>query len=89
LSKVLTDVDVLARECVPRWLRSPGMSTAKIAEFYAHPRKRRTDALSLSRARSERHMGVSRGLLWRAARMRRSLWITRGSGLGIRRQVQG
>jgi 2-polyprenyl-6-methoxyphenol hydroxylase-like FAD-dependent oxidoreductase len=46
LDKVLTDVDVLCRDHLPRWLATPGMGPDKVAAFYADPRKRRVDRRS-------------------------------------------
>jgi 2-polyprenyl-6-methoxyphenol hydroxylase-like FAD-dependent oxidoreductase len=62
LSKVLNDVDVLRRHA-PAWLATPGMDAAKIAQFYADPQKRESDARSLSYALYRRRYATERS--WR------------------------
>lgn len=49
LSKVTTDVELLVRDCIPRWLQTSGMGMTKIAEFYRAPQKVKCDADSLDR----------------------------------------
>lgn len=51
LTKLATDVDVLVNDAIPRWLASPGMGQAKIAEFYRSRRKIAVDEDSLQRWR--------------------------------------
>lgn len=65
LSKVLTDVDVLA-ECVPEWLQTAGMSSEKLADYYTHSRKTVCDAQSIRRAQNCRAMSTESSLFWRA-----------------------
>ncbi len=67
LDKVLTDVDVLA-ECVPTWLATPGMGTAKLAGFYNHPRKLAADLQALHRAVYQRRAATDLSLRWRIHR---------------------
>ncbi|HEV7334512.1 MAG TPA: FAD-dependent monooxygenase [Bosea sp. (in: a-proteobacteria)] len=45
-NKVLSDVERLCAVHVPRWMETPGMSTGKLASFYADPEKRATDLYS-------------------------------------------
>ncbi|MFO0679304.1 MAG: NAD(P)/FAD-dependent oxidoreductase [Polyangiaceae bacterium] len=68
VSKVLTDADVLANDCVPVWLRSEGMAKEKLEGFYAHPRKVRTDADSLHRALYRRRLSLDTSIRWRVHR---------------------
>ncbi len=58
--KVLTDVERL-REHVPGWLASPGMSSGKIAAFYADPLKRACDEASLAYASRLRWLATDTG----------------------------
>ncbi|MFM7274305.1 MAG: FAD-dependent oxidoreductase, partial [Gammaproteobacteria bacterium] len=51
LSKLSTDVEVLATECIPRWLSTQGMGKNKIAEYYDAPAKIAVDNDSLDRWR--------------------------------------
>lgn len=71
LSKVLTDVDVLVHDCVPKWLGTPGMPAAKIASFYRNPRKRGVDSHSLAGAAYGRNLATDNTLGWR---LRRAQW---------------
>ena len=71
LSKVLTDVDVLVNECVPEWLTTPGMTTAKVASYYRNRRKKTVDDHSLSGAAYGRHLATDNTLGWR---LRRAQW---------------
>ena len=50
LSKVLTDVDVLCNDCIPRWLATTEVGSEKISEFYASDAKRASDRLALEAA---------------------------------------
>jgi len=69
LSKVLTDVDVLCNECVPRWLDSPGMSEEKLLSFYRDARKIQVDQHSLAGAAYARQIGVDDSFAWRLRRV--------------------
>jgi 2-polyprenyl-6-methoxyphenol hydroxylase-like FAD-dependent oxidoreductase len=60
LSRVLTDVDVLA-EFTSNWLATPEMDLDKINQFYEHPRKIATDALALSKAEYSRTVSTVMG----------------------------
>jgi 2-polyprenyl-6-methoxyphenol hydroxylase-like FAD-dependent oxidoreductase len=67
MDKVLTDVDALS-ECLPRWLATPGMSAAKMAEFYQHPRKLAVDSLALQRSQDHRRLAMDPSPRWRIHR---------------------
>jgi 2-polyprenyl-6-methoxyphenol hydroxylase-like FAD-dependent oxidoreductase len=69
LSKVLTDVDVLCNDCIPRWFATPGLGVDKLAEFYADSRKRAVDDEALNRALRSRRVATDRSLPWQARRM--------------------
>jgi 2-polyprenyl-6-methoxyphenol hydroxylase-like FAD-dependent oxidoreductase len=75
LSKVLTDVKVVC-DHIPVWLRTPGMSRAKLASYYDDPRKRRTDAKSLEWAEHRRGFSTGTSLRWRVHRARTYLGMT-------------
>ena len=70
LTKVFTDVDVLCRECVPKWLATAGMDASKVGEFYANARKRAVDAHSLGSALTMRRTALDRSLRFRIFRAR-------------------
>lgn len=69
LSRVLTDVDTLA-ECMPGWLRTPGMGVDKINMYYDHPRKIAVDRSSLNQALYSREVGTSKTKRWLARQVR-------------------
>ena len=71
LSKALTDVDVLCRECVPEWFATEGLGVEKIARFYDHPRKQEIDRRSRTDAWSNRQLAINDSWLWRARRAKR------------------
>lgn len=71
LSKLLTDVDVLINDCIPRWIHHARLGTDRIAEFYASERKRRVDDSSLASALYQRSMATSNEWVWRLRRLRR------------------
>ena len=73
LDKVLTDVAVLCRDHVPRWLGTPGMRAEKIARFYRDPAKRRID----ERSRAEWAHSLNLTSRPRSARFRRYAWRAR------------
>jgi hypothetical protein len=76
LSRVLTDVDVLCSECVPRWLASAGIGPEQLDESYLHPRKRAVDA-TLAGAHYLRRLYTDPGLGWRVRRLRHALGMRR------------
>ncbi len=68
LSKVLTDVAVLAQTYIPRWLKSDGMTADKIASFYEDARKQATDSYSLASAGTHRSIATNYSLRYRVHR---------------------
>jgi 2-polyprenyl-6-methoxyphenol hydroxylase-like FAD-dependent oxidoreductase len=68
VSRVLTDVERLCHTYVPRWLATPGMEAAKIAEFYADPVKRAVDAHAARKAERDRAMALDTSWTWRGRR---------------------
>lgn len=68
VSRLLTDVERLCTVHVPEWLRTPGMTAAKIASFYADPEKREMDARALGLADFRRNLTIGTDLRWRARR---------------------
>jgi 2-polyprenyl-6-methoxyphenol hydroxylase-like FAD-dependent oxidoreductase len=68
LSKVLTDVDVLANDCIRSWLRTSGMGSSKISQYYDHPRKRLVDKGSWDRAQYRKKFSLDASLRWKAHR---------------------
>jgi hypothetical protein len=71
VGKVLTDVERLCNEHIPRWLATAGMAEEKIAAFYDDPVKRECDARSLAEAYYMRSLSIDPGLPWRARRLAR------------------
>ena len=67
-NKVLTDVERLCHEYIPRWLATPGMGFDKIAAFYADPEKVACDKASLARAFYVRSISVDESPAWQARR---------------------
>ncbi|MGQ0614296.1 MAG: FAD-dependent oxidoreductase [Planctomycetaceae bacterium] len=76
LSKVLCDVAVLALDCLPRWLATPGMGAEKIAAFYDHPCKKEVDAHSLGSALYSKELALNPSWKWRL-RAFRDRWTRR------------
>ena len=68
VTRILTDVRQLAHCHAPRWLATPGMDAAKIAAFYADPRKRDCEAAAAHAAERGRALAVETSLRWRATR---------------------
>lgn len=93
LSKVLTDVDVLS-ECVPKWLRTPGMGNEKLSEYYAHPRKTACDMKSIREAQYCRALFTNSSYLWQTHRELRYFgarvlgWAKHSTTLS-RRKIEG
>jgi hypothetical protein len=65
--KALTDAERLCNTYVPAWLATPGMGADKIAQYYADPEKRRTDAQSLRTSLSAKRLTLGKGL-WQVVR---------------------
>jgi 2-polyprenyl-6-methoxyphenol hydroxylase-like FAD-dependent oxidoreductase len=96
--KALNDVERLVNVHIPRWLATPGMGSAKIAEFYDDPVKRAGDEASLAKAYDLRSFSVDPSWRWRmkrrvkffghlaigALRARyRTIMAARGNGHGV------
>jgi len=67
-NKVLTDVERLCSEHIPRWLASDGMAAEKIVAFYDDEIKRACDAASEAKAYYLRALSTSAGFAWSARR---------------------
>ena len=83
--KVFADVEQLCSVHIPNWLASPGMSAAKIAEFYDDPVKCASDQSSMAQAYQLRSVSVDDGLIWEAQRWARFLLR---AGIGAARQLR-
>ncbi|KQP47193.1 FAD-dependent oxidoreductase [Methylobacterium sp. Leaf106] len=70
IGKVLTDVDRLCSEHLPRWFATPGMGKDKIAEFYADPIKQTSDRQCLQASLYARQITVGSGAVWTLRRLR-------------------
>jgi 2-polyprenyl-6-methoxyphenol hydroxylase-like FAD-dependent oxidoreductase len=68
VTRVLTDVDQLCKVHVPRWFASPGMTAAKISEFYDDPVKQACDAWCSRMAEYGRSFAIDGSPMWRARR---------------------
>jgi 2-polyprenyl-6-methoxyphenol hydroxylase-like FAD-dependent oxidoreductase len=79
LSKVLTDVDVLCNEFVPRWMAAGAAGQDDVAAFYRHERKTTVDDLALRQALAGRDSVLSNSLQWRVRRMVRAWRFAHGS----------
>jgi 2-polyprenyl-6-methoxyphenol hydroxylase-like FAD-dependent oxidoreductase len=69
LSKVLTDVDVLCNDCIPRWFATPGLDVDKLAHFYSDRRKQQVDDEALNRAVRSRRVATDTSFRWQARRI--------------------
>jgi hypothetical protein len=79
LSKVLTDVDVLCNEFVPRWMAASAVPQDEVAAFYRHERKTAVDDHALKQALAGRDSVLSNSLQWRLRRMVRAWRFAHGS----------
>ncbi|GJE19052.1 FAD-dependent oxidoreductase [Methylobacterium marchantiae] len=70
IGKVLTDVDRLCSEHLPRWFATPGMGKDKIAQFYADPVKHGSDEQCLRASLYAREITIGSGATWIARRLR-------------------
>lgn len=70
-SKVFTDVERLCSVYIPEWLKSEGMSDAKIATFYRDPVKLACDVASREKAYQLKSISIDDGLIWRLHRWAR------------------
>jgi len=73
VSRLLTDVERLCTAHLPRWLATPGMDAAKIAQFYDDPAKQASDARSSHLAHYRRSLTVDESLRWEVRRRRHFL----------------
>jgi 2-polyprenyl-6-methoxyphenol hydroxylase-like FAD-dependent oxidoreductase len=67
-AKALTDVERLCNVHVPHWLATGGMGAEKIAQYYADPDKRRSDAHALRTSLFAKRVTLGEGLPWAALR---------------------
>jgi 2-polyprenyl-6-methoxyphenol hydroxylase-like FAD-dependent oxidoreductase len=68
MTRILSDVALLAEHYIPQWLASAGMDQAKIAAFYADPAKRAVDGASLQRSMRGKAAATSKSPYWRVRR---------------------
>jgi 2-polyprenyl-6-methoxyphenol hydroxylase-like FAD-dependent oxidoreductase len=73
VSRLLTDIERLCTLHLPRWLATPGMEAAKIAQFYDDPAKQASDARSSRLALYRRSLTVDESLRWEVKRRRHFL----------------
>jgi hypothetical protein len=66
----MIDVKQLCGTHIPTWLATRGMGVEKIAQFYDDPVKRTGDADSSRMAEYSLSFATSRGMIWRARRLR-------------------
>lgn len=71
ISKVFTDVERLCNVYIPEWLKSEGMSDAKIATFYRDPVKLACDVASRAKAYQLKSISIDDGLIWHMHRWAR------------------
>jgi 2-polyprenyl-6-methoxyphenol hydroxylase-like FAD-dependent oxidoreductase len=70
LTKVVTDVDVLCTQCVPRWFETAGMGSNKMAAFCKDPRKTEVDAKAIRDAAYRRQARTDKSFRWKVHRAR-------------------
>jgi 2-polyprenyl-6-methoxyphenol hydroxylase-like FAD-dependent oxidoreductase len=70
VTRLLTDVERLCLLHAPNWLASRGMGREKIAEYYADPAKRATDAQAWALSHSRRALTVDTSLTGRVRRQK-------------------
>jgi 2-polyprenyl-6-methoxyphenol hydroxylase-like FAD-dependent oxidoreductase len=68
MTRILNDVERLARTHLPQWLATPGMGADKIAAFYADPVKLAVDKASLHASIMGRRSAIDQSLYWRVRR---------------------
>lgn len=78
LSKVLTDIDVLCQEFVPRWMAGSAIPAEEVAAFYRHERKTTMDDFALQQALAGRESVLSNSLHWRLRRLVRAWRFAHG-----------
>jgi 2-polyprenyl-6-methoxyphenol hydroxylase-like FAD-dependent oxidoreductase len=69
--KAITDAERLCNVYIPQWLATPGMSVAKISEFYSDPAKVACDRFSFDKAFALRSYSIDTSLPWRVRRLAR------------------
>jgi len=67
-AKALLDAERLCNVHVPAWLATAGMGADKIAQYYADPRKRRSDSHSLRTSLFAKRATLGDGMRWTALR---------------------
>ena len=70
IQRVLRDVTQLCTVHLPQWLKTPGMDTEKIAQFYSDPEKLATDSRAMELSIYSRAMVMDDGAVWTARRLR-------------------
>jgi 2-polyprenyl-6-methoxyphenol hydroxylase-like FAD-dependent oxidoreductase len=84
--RLLTDVERLMNVHLPKWLRTPGMSAAKLSSFYDDPVKRACDAKALHDSEYRRSLSTDPSLAWAlhrarlAVQERARVWLHRAPG---------
>jgi 2-polyprenyl-6-methoxyphenol hydroxylase-like FAD-dependent oxidoreductase len=68
VSRLLSDVELLCRDYVPRWFETDRMGAEKISGFYADPRKQAMDQSALALSHYRRDLAVARGMRWEIRR---------------------
>jgi 2-polyprenyl-6-methoxyphenol hydroxylase-like FAD-dependent oxidoreductase len=84
-NKVLTDVELLCNQHIPRWLASDGMDADKIGAFYHDPVKVACETFSRDKAFFLRALSTETSVLWRARRLMR---FAGGASLGALRRLR-
>lgn len=74
MDKALNDAVILARDHVPGWLKTPGMSAAKLASFYADPAKVSRDQNAEKVSVESRSIRFDQSARWRLRRLRSTLF---------------
>ncbi len=79
VTRMLTDLDCLCLDHLPRWIASPGMAAEKIAAFYQDPRKLVADQAATHAAAYRRALATETDARWTVHRAQ----------LQLRRRVGG
>ncbi len=69
ITRLLTDIDRLCNEHLPRWIAAGNSSARRIAQFYNDPVKRTCDAEALRIAEYRRSISTDASLSWRLYRV--------------------
>ena len=90
IGRLLTDVERLCNEHLPRWLAAGDASAQRIAQFYDDPVKRACDAEAVRIAEYRRSITTDASLSWRLHRAGAHTWrVTRGRVVHARRNRRG